>query len=334
MPKKIREIFSRRNVHNYLLIALGCFLLAFGDAVFISPFGLIPGGVISVGVIIQHFVTLSGSTFQVIDIVTWGLQLVLLVVSFLFLGKKFTLHTLFATLIYPLFFTLLYRVPIAKGLPIGQYLASLIVEPANGDYQNISILILSALFGGAFIGAGVGFTFSADGSTGGFDVLCVLSAKHGLTKESTASFSIDASLVLIGIICTKQLAFGLLGILAALVCAVAIQFVYDKHSSYVIAEIISDEYEKIVNYVIEKMDRSTTIIDGIGAYSKENKKVLRVCFSKRQLLDFRDFIAQADPKAFITFTDASMINGEGFDPLKARRKKKKGSQEKEAGDGK
>ena len=105
-------------IRNYALIVLGCFLLAAGDAIFITPFNILPGGIISVGIIVQQFVDAAGIDFQVVDIVTWILQISLLIVSFIFLGKKFTLHTFFATLIYPGIFTILYRIPMVNGLPI------------------------------------------------------------------------------------------------------------------------------------------------------------------------------------------------------------------------
>ena len=52
-----------------------------------------------------------------------------------------------------------------------------------------------------------------------------------------------------------------------------------------------------------------------GGYSNKEKVLLRVAFSRRELFPFRSFIASVDPRAFVTFTKASMINGEGFDPL-------------------
>ena len=60
-----------RLVRKYFLIIVGCFLLAFGDAAFISPLGLVTGGVLSIGVITQHFVDVYGNSFYVVDIVTW-----------------------------------------------------------------------------------------------------------------------------------------------------------------------------------------------------------------------------------------------------------------------
>ena len=88
-----------KTISNYLLITLGCFLLAFGDVAFLVPLNLVTGGVASVGVIVQWLIAQSGSTLQIVDIVTWALQVILLIVSFIFLGKKFTLHTLFASIV-------------------------------------------------------------------------------------------------------------------------------------------------------------------------------------------------------------------------------------------
>ena len=129
---------------NLFFIIVGCFLLAFGDAAFIEPLGLVTGGIISVGVIIQHFVT----TFQIVDIVTWALQIILLVVSWFFLGKKFTLHTLLASLLYPLFFTLLYRIPIVDGLSIGRAIAAQLMQPLVAESGSIVTNYALTLLGG------------------------------------------------------------------------------------------------------------------------------------------------------------------------------------------
>ena len=325
MRKSLREILNKKLWKATIFITLGCFLLALGDAVFIAPFGLIPGGIISVGIIVQHFLDLAGIAFQAVDIVTWILQVILLVVSFLFLGKEFTLRTIYATVVYPLFFTLLYRVPVVGQQTLGNYLAELLVSTSQEHDISTATLLISAIFGGALIGSGVALTYLGDGSSGGFDVFCVIIARHTPIKEATTSFIIDGSLVLIGIFFTKNLSLGLLGILAAFCCAIAIQLIYSKTSSYVIAEIISEKSEEITDYVIHKMERTTTVIEGVGAYTGESRKVLRVAFASRELHDFREFIGKVDPRAFVTFTNASMINGEGFDPLVRSKKGNKNS---------
>ena len=298
-------------IRYYVLITLGCFILAFGDAAFLSPMNLVTGGVLSIGIISQHFVTLAGSDFYIVDIVVWAVQLILLLVSFLILGKNFTLRTMYATLIYPALFTLLTRVPIVDGQSLGNFIASRF----QSDPQDTGLLILAGIFGGVCVGAGVSVTYFAGGSTGGLDVLSVIIAKKTPIKEAISAFIMDAILVLTGIFLLRNLVLGLIGVISAFTCALAIQYIYVNANAFIIADIISEKYEEIMDYVHSTMDHATTVIDAVGGYTGTGRKILRVAFSKRELNQFRQFIGQVDPRAFVTFTQASMINGEGFDPL-------------------
>ena len=307
-----------RLLRKYGLLVLGCAVLAFGDAAFISPLNLVTGGVLSIGVIIQHFVTLSGSDFYVVDIVTWIVQIILLIVSFIFLGKSFTARSTFSTILYPALFTLMVRVPLIDGQSIGNYIAKFFIL----EQTDWGLIILAALAGGALVGAGAAICYHAGGSTGGLDVISAILARKTPIKEALSAFILDGSLVIVGMICMRDVRMGLIGILGALACALAVQYMYVNIGSFVIADIISCEYEAIQKYVHETMDRSTTVIDATGGYSGEGKKLLRVAFSRRELPAFRAFIGSVDPRAFVTFTQASMINGEGFDPLVTRNKKR------------
>ena len=307
-------------VHHYVLITLGCFILAFGDAAFLTPMNLVTGGVLSIGIIIQNFVRMGGSDFYIVDIIVWAAQLILLVVSFIFLGKKFTLRTLYATLIYPALFSFLTRVPLANGLSIGDFIASFFITAP----QDTGLVILAALFGGVCVGAGVSITYFAGGSSGGLDVLSVIIAKKTPMKEGLSAFIMDGLLVLTGVFVLQNIVQGLIGVLSAFACALAIQYIYVNANAFIIADIISDQYEVIMDYVHKTMDHATTVVDAVGGYTGNERKILRVAFSKRELNQFRTFIGQVDPRAFVTFTQASMINGEGFDPL-VNQTKKEGS---------
>ena len=316
-----------RIARNILFIILGCALLAFGDAAFIAPLHLVTGGVLSVGVIIQHFVNLSGSTFNVVDISTWVMQVILLIISFIFLGKRFTLRTLFATLLYPALLTLFMRIPVGGANSLGELISSQFTKQViidaniqNGALvlvreENFALMLLAGIIGGACVGGGVAITYHGNGSTGGLDVISVIIAKHTAIKEGLSAFVMDGTLVLIGLFCTKDLPHGFIGMLSALICALAVQFIFVNTNSFVIADIISKEQEAIRHYVENEMDRTTTLIQATGGYSGEPRTILRVCMSKRELYHFKDFIGKVDPRAFVTFTQAAMINGEGFDPL-------------------
>ena len=186
--------------------------------------------------------------------------------------------------------------------------------------------LLAGIFGGIFVGAGVAITFKGHGSTGGFDILCAIIAKYTRIKESVSSLTIDSTIVVIGIIClwNKEdiIPLGLIGILSALIAGAMIQIIYVASSSYVTCDIISSKYEDIVNFVQIDMDRGCTIIDTIGGYTGENRKLVRVVLSKKEADLLKNYVSKVDEHAFLIFTDASNVHGEGFLPLTIKRKKK------------
>ena len=299
---------------KYALLTIGCIALAAGSIMFLTPFNLVTGGIFSIAIITQHFINASGSDFYAIDIVTWIAELLMLVLSFFVLGKTYTLRSLFATLLYPALITLFSRVPMINGQTLAQYFVVVFQNHASGD-PDWGLRILAGLAGGVFIGFGVGTCYLGGGSTGGLDVIASIFAKYTPIKEGSMTFILDGVLVVLGIIILRDLPNGIVGVLSAFTCALVVQYSYVRGNRFVIADIISYEPDKIRKYVEETMDRTTTLINVTGGYSGENRTLIRVAFSKSELPGFRAFIAMVDPRAFVTFTQAAMINGEGFDPL-------------------
>src|SRR5574344_634619 len=134
-------------------------------------------------------------------------------------------------------------------------------------------------------------------------------------KQDVSGFILDASLILIGMICMRDPIQGLIGILAALACAIAVQYIYVNADTFVIVDILSDHYEGIQDYIHKDMDHATTIIDTVGGYTGEKRKMIRVVIYQVETSELRTKIAQIDPKAFVSFTQAKTINGEGFAPF-------------------
>lgn len=317
LKSKLFSKETRRTVTNFALMVLGSFVLAFGNAAFIVPSDLVTGGVSAIGVIIQFYIEQSGSTFQAVDIVTAVLTIGLFLVGVVVLGKKFSAHTFVASILYPAFFALLYRTDLLK--PIYSQLINM-EEPLVGS-------LLCALFGGVFVGLGVAITFKGNGSTGGVDVICAILGKYFNIRESYTSAAIDSTLVILGMICRytvpNNIPLGLIGILSALVAAAMIQITYVASNNFVLCDVISSEYEKIVDFIQDDLDRGCTLLNTIGGYTGEDRLMVRVALSKSEAQELKRFIADTDPKAFLTMVDASAINGEGFAPIVYRRRKGK-----------
>ena len=290
---------------NIVFIILGTSILAFGTGIFIVPFDLVTGGVSSVAIIINSFLSVEGSIDIYISIITW----LLYGIGVIILGKSFAIKTLISTIVYPIIFSLSYRLVDSNVLNGFFNLAN------NSNYKEISIL-LASIFGGAFVGAGCAITFLGGGTTGGLDVLAFVICKYfKKVKSSIIIFSIDAILILLGAFVIKDLVVSLLGITSAFICAIVIDKIFLGETKAFIAQIITPKYEEINNEVISRLDRTTTIIDCLGGYSKENKKIVMVSFSVREYRDLISIVSIYDKDAFITIHRAHEINGLGWNEL-------------------
>ena len=78
------------------------------------------------------------------------------------------------------------------------------------------------------------------------------------------------------------------------------------------AYIVTDKAEELNRAVIERIDRTTTIINAVGGYSGKDKKLVMVSFHLRQYSDFLAVVASVDRFAFVTIHRAHEINGEGW----------------------
>lgn len=313
MPKKyIRYIF------NYSAIVIGTLILAFGSVIFLAKSELVAGGVAGIAVIIQHFIKEN-----IYDYLVAGLTVIFWIIGLIFLGKTFAFKTLLSSLLYIGFTSLFYR--IQSFTTLSEYFSG----TYGGATPEIGNYILCGVFGGVFVGSGVALTFLGGGSTGGIDVLQLLLSKATKLKESVSSFVVDGLVIVAGIISIQivgaanavEWTKALCGILSAFVTAVLIEVVYIKNQTSYQVDIISSEWQKISEFAQNELERGATIIRAEGGYKGEERIILRVVFDKTQYEKIKNYIAEIDPKAFVTFTQTNAVYGEGFKNNSKNKKK-------------
>jgi uncharacterized membrane-anchored protein YitT (DUF2179 family) len=312
LRRKISKSKVLAEIKNILFVILGCSILAFADAAFLTPGNIISGGVVSVGIICQYYYAQGPAWLFGLPISTMlssPVQVILWIIGWFTLGKKFSLNTLVASISYPLIYALLFRFNVGGALGLCPF-------RREGDGRADAGWHFRRRIGGR----GRGVSYLGNGSTGGFDIISFIIAKYSEMKQDVSGFIIDASLIVIGMICMRDPIQGLIGILAALSCAVAVQYIYVNADTFVIVDILSDHYEEIQDYIHKDMDHATTVIDTIGGYTGEKRKMIRVVIYQVETAELRSKIAEIDPKAFVSFTQAKTINGEGFEPFIVPRK--------------
>ena len=324
MREVIKTFFKKenliRNIRSLIFVLIGTFILSIGNAFFLIPFSIISGGVSGITILTADFIAP--------DIMSYILNWTLFVLGLIFLGFKFTLSSLISTIFYPIFLSIFLRTPIQT-----EFLTALLNGNNfildNGIITNLSeikiinagFLLVIGFLGGMLVGVGCSITFHGGGSTGGVDILTFIISKFTGVKESITFFLLDGAIVLIGIIIdvtagnSIALIGGLVGIISAFICSLMVEIIYTGQTSAYCVDIVTDKVEEVCKFSIDELDRSATILTVKGAYSKSEKTMVRIVFSRRDYNKVRNGIAKIDPKAFCTFYQTLFTGGEGFDSI-------------------
>lgn len=305
MKLKISKHELAIHAKNIFLTIFGTAVLAFGTAVFIVPFDLVTGGVSGLAIVLRRVIsTVIGIDTDIdlhITLLTW----ILFFLGLFFLGRSFAAKTLLSSIFYPVLFSLFYK------LVDPEVLGGLFVLQTS-KYEEIAVL-LAAIFGGAFVGAGCAITFVAGGSTGGVDVIAFLICKFNKKiKSSYVIFLVDAVIVTLGVFIIGDIVVSLLGICSAFICSTAVDKIFLGSSQAYVVQIVSDKYENICRGVIERLDRTATVVDVMGAYSGKPKKMVIVSLSIREYSELVSIVNNEDPGAFMTVSRAHEMHGEGW----------------------
>lgn len=299
-----------------LVVILGSFLVSFANLAFLEPSGINAGGLNGIAIIITSFIENAKTAKDVYNICISSLTVILWLIGLIFIGKDFALKTLIASIAFPLSTALLTYVPFLNSFV--SHIKEATITTGN---PMVGELLLTGIFGGIIVGAGVAITFVGGGSTGGVDVFPCMMEKYLHIKNSIGNFLVDGTIILIGIfvLCPrdtsgvdKMLVKCLCGILSSCITSVLIEFIYVGNQTSYQVDIISSKWEEISRYAQDVLDRGTTIIRAEGGYKNEERVILRIVFDKKQYQKLRQEISKIDPNAFITFTQTNAVYGEGF----------------------
>ena len=309
----------RRFLINSVYIAIGAIFLALGVGLFIKPFSLVTGGVSGLSIILsglpglKELIVVDGVNMTM-EVFTFVITWLLFFVGLIFLGKAFAVKTLLSSAI----FTVL--LPVVTYV-VEKYGSFFNIAAQWTDKTHYSLPIIAAVFGGVFIGVGCAFTFRGGGSTGGLDILALIVVKYvKRAKSSVMVFVFDGAVVVCGMFMASNLVMPLLGVTSAFIVALVIDKVFIGQGQAFIANIISEEHESIRGAIIEKLDRTCTIIGAKGGYTDVDRPMIMVSFTMREYAPLIAIVHSIDKNAFITVHCAHEIDGEGFTRYNVKKK--------------
>ena len=280
---------------EYTGIILGCALIALGLVLFFAPNTIAPGGVTGLSVVIQK-------AFHIpIDVTNLAINIPLFIIGLFILGSTFGLKTIFATVTLSAF-------------------TRLFIIMFGNSYVLTSDLLLSAIYGGVIVGAGIGFVFRSGGTTGGTDLAGAIINKYFPHFSIAKSMMIlDLVIVIIAGIIVKNIEISLYSAIALYIMVHMADFVIEGLNYSKAFYIISNYPEEIGRKINLELDRGVTALEGRGFYTGEQKDVLLCVVNRAQVAKLKKLVHEIDDDAFIMVTTIHEVLGEGFKQIENKR---------------
>ena len=286
--KKIEGILAKVDkkdlIKRYFLLTLGCFILAFSFNVFFNQYGIICFGVSGLSIVLSEF-GVPNSLFILFA------NIVLLVLSYFFLGSKKTKNAVVGSLLFPFFVWLTeFFVPYFK-------------------FDDVEMLVI-AIFGGIVSGLGSGLIYKTNFNTGGTDIICEIVSKYTKVSLGKAIWISDGLVVLSGL-----LVFSWEVILYGFLVLYLISFMIDRVvlgvSQNKAFYIVTDKQEEVREFLLTISDGGVTLINAKGGYSNNRETLLLGVVPTRQYFIVKEGLKQIDEKIFFLSCDAYEVSARG-----------------------
>lgn len=283
-----------RELKDYVMIALGMLMYSIGWTVFLLPNDITTGGVPGIASIVYWATGLD------VQYTYFAINGVLLIASLIVLGWKFSVKTIYA--VCAMTFVM---------LPLVQYLT----EGMNLLHDQP---FMACVIGASFCGGGIGVAFTANGSSGGTDIIAAIINKYRDITLGRVILMTDLVVISSSYLVLHDWEKVVYGFATLYICSFVLDQVVNSARQSVQFFIISKKYEEIGRRVNKDLHRGVTFIDGVGCYTGADVKMMFVLAKKRESTTIFRLIKDIDPDAFVSQSAVIGVFGEGFDKIKVK----------------
>ncbi len=272
-------------VKEYIILAFASFLMGFGIYFFRFPNNFSFGGVAGIAVLLANVIPISASNISLV------LNIALLIVGVIVLGKSFGLKSGFSTVILSFsvsFLEIIYPMD-----------APLTDEP-----------LLECCFAVILAGVSSAIIFNLDASSGGTDIIAMIIKKY--TSFNVGSALMIADFFVAAFAFSFGIKTGLLSLLGWFTKGLIIDSVIESFNKCKVFTIICKDPENITNFITQELNRSATIEEAVGAYTHDKRFVITSIVNRSQAVKLRNYTRQHAPESFISISNSSEIIGNGF----------------------
>jgi len=275
-------ITSRRHIKDFILITLGIFSASFGFKGFLLTNHFIDGGATGISLLIS---AISGVPLYLLII---GINIPFIILGYIVMGRAFAIKTALAI----------------AGLST---CLALVTFP---NVTNDNLLV--AIFGGFFLGAGIGFAVRGGAVIDGTEVLAIyLSRKLGTT--------IGDFIIVINVLIFSTAAYflgieiALYSMITYLAASKTLDFIVEGIEEYIGVTIVSAYSDEIKHMIVHKMGRGVTVYSGKRGYGKRGVSkevdIVYTVITRLELNKLNTEIEKIESNAFVVMTSVKDTKG-------------------------
>lgn len=282
----MKKINWKTLLMDILIDIVGGMLIAVGVYNFAVNSGFPLAGISGIAVIFYHFWGIPIGTMSII------LNIPIVILCYKLLGKEFLLRSLKTMII---------------GSVLMDYVAPLL--PVYGGN-----LMLSCICMGALSGLGYAMIYMRNSSTGGADfVLMAVKALKPHISMGSIIIAMDFAIVLLGgVLMGGNVDSIIYGLVATYILSIMVDKVMYGIDAGKVTLIVTEHGEEMCKKIDEYSGRGSTILHGVGSYSKIDKDVIMCACNNKQMFTIRKLVKKMDPQAFIVIMESNEVVGEGF----------------------
>ena len=269
-------------IKEYIIVALACVVMAFNINYFFVGNKLAEGGVSGLSLIIHYLSNIDVSYLY------FALNIPLIILAYIFLGKNFLLKTLFAT-----------------------FILSVFLKVFASFSEPLDDILLAAIFGGAINGIAIGIVFYAGGSTGGIDIIAKIINKYTGIPISRILLTTDFIVLSIVAVIFGKVIF-MYTLISLVISSKMIDIIQVGIYSAKGITIITTKEDEIRKRIMEDTVRGITLIDAKGGYTQKEIGMLYCVVGQYQLIKVKTIVKEVDPSAFMIVADVHEVIGNGF----------------------
>lgn len=266
-----------KTIKRYGSVLLGLFIIAVSYNLFFVPYQLDTGGVSGLAIVIKELFFLEESTFIFI------VNIILLIISYIVLGKELTKNNLIGSLLLPVFIKLTEN--------FGDFIVITEIEP-----------LFIAVIGGVLSGYGYGLLFKNNFTSGGTDILNQIAEKKFKIPISQSMIYIDGAIVLLG-----GFVFGVEPMIYSIIALLLISNLSNKTligiNKNKVFYIQTSKPKEIIKYLTKELNYDVTIFNAEGGFSKRKNKLILCSIKTMDYYKVKTALEMIDPQIFITITE-------------------------------